>query len=133
MMQLWNRLGVKDGRMSPGNRKHSMGMELANEAKALVGLAFHNGPTKTSMPGKNGRHAAGKQEYSHITQDEMKKIMKRAVDKLYAMLWIRTHSPEVYEAVVKMGNRYTTGWDLPEKSKEGIDAVTRLAGVLGPA
>ena len=57
--------------------------------------------------------------------------MKRAVDKLYALLWIRTHSPEVYEAAVKMGDRYTLGWDLPEKSKEEIEAAARLAELLG--
>ena len=92
-------------KMSPGNRKHSIDTELANETKALVALAFHNGPIEDVHAGKECPTCAGKQEYSHITQDEMKQIMKRAVDKLYALLWIRSHSPQVYEAVVKMGNR----------------------------
>ena len=108
-----------------------MDRELANEAKALVALAFRNGPIEDVHAGKECPTCAGKKEYSHITQDEMKQIMKRAVDKLYAMLWIRTHSPEVYEAVVKAGKRYTIGWDLPERNKEEIDAATRLAELLG--
>lgn len=41
--------------------------------------------------------------------------------------------PEVYPAVLKAGNRYTAGWDLPEKSKAEIEAATRLAEFLGSA
>lgn len=108
-----------------------MDTELANEAKALVALAFRNGPIEDVHAGKECPTCAGKEGYSHITQGEMKQIMKRAVDKLYALLWIRVHSPEVYEAVVKMGTRYTLGWDLPEKSREEIEAATRLAAFLG--
>lgn len=108
-----------------------MDIELANETKALVALAFRNGPIEDVHAGKECPTCAVKKEYSRITQDEMKQIMKRAVDKLYALLWIRTHSPEVYEAVVKMGNRYALGWDLPEKSKEEIEKITRLAELLG--
>lgn len=122
---------AKDEKMSPGNRKHSIDTELANEAKALVALAFRNGPIEDVHAGKECPTCAGKEEYSHISQDEMKRLMKRAVDKLYALLWIRTHSPEVYEAVVRMGNRYAIGWDLPEKSREEIEAATRLAALLG--
>ena len=106
-------------------------MHLANEAKALVALAFRNGPIEDVHAGKECSTCGGKEEYSHITQDEMKKIVKRAVDKLYPLLWIRSHSPEVYEAVVEMGNRYTIGWDLPENSREEIETTTRLAALLG--
>jgi hypothetical protein len=38
---------------------------------------------------------------------------------------------EVYEAALKFGNRYTIGWDLPEKSGNEIEAATRLAALLG--
>lgn len=108
-------------------------MQLADEAKALVALAFRNGPIEDVHAGKECPTCVGKEEYSHITQDEMKQIMKRAVDKLYALLWIRTHCPDVYEPVLRAGNHYTVGWDLPEKSKEEIEAITRLAELLGSA
>lgn len=124
---------AKDKKMSPRNRKLPIDIQLANEAKALVALAFRNGPIEDVHAGKECPTCSGQDEYSHITDGEMKQIMKRAVDKLYALLWIRTHSPEVYEAALKAGSRYTVGWDLPEKSKEEIEAVTRLAELLGPA
>ena len=120
-------------RMPPRNRKLPIDVQLADEAKALVALAFRNGPIEDVHAGKECPTCAGRAEYSHITQNEMKQIMKRAVDKIYALLWIRTHSPEVYQAVLKAGNRYTAGWDLPEKNKEEIEAVTRFAELLGPA
>ena len=124
-------LRAKDKKMSPRNRKHSIDLELANEAKALVALAFRNGPIEDVHAGKECPTCAGKKEYSHITQGEMKQIMKRAVDKLYALLWIRTHYPDVYEPAVRAGNRYTVGWDLPEKNIEEIETITRLAELLG--
>lgn len=117
--------------MAAKNRNLPVDPRLADEAKALVALVFRNGPIEDVHAGKECPNCAGKAEYSHITQEEMKQIMKRAVDKIYAMVWIRTHTPEVYQAVVKAGNRYAVGWDLPEKSKEEIEAVTRLAELLG--
>jgi hypothetical protein len=106
-------------------------MQLANETKALVALAFRNGPIEDVHAGKECPTCAGKEEYSHITDAENEADYERAVDKLYALLWIRAHSPEVYEAALKFGNRYTIGWDLPEKSGNEIEAATRLAALLG--
>jgi len=53
--------------------------QLAAEAKGIVALAFRNGPIEGVHAGKECPNCAGKAEYSHITQDEMKNIMKRAV------------------------------------------------------
>jgi len=117
--------------MSLRNHKLPIDMQLANEAKALATLAFRNGPIEDVHAGKECPTCMGKEEYSHITDDEMKQIMKRTVDKLYALLRIRSHSPQVYEAVLKAGSRYTTGWDLPENSREEIGVATRLAELLG--
>lgn len=67
---------------------------LAEEAKSLVVLAFRNGPIEDVHAGIECPHCGGKSEYSHITQDEMKAIMKNAVNKVYALLWIRTMHPK---------------------------------------
>jgi hypothetical protein len=53
-------------------------------------------------------------EYSHITQAEMKNIMKRAVDTVYKLLWLKENDPEKYEVRIELGNRYTRFWDEPK-------------------
>lgn len=92
--------------------------ELAKEAKSIVALAFRNGPIEDVHAGIECEHCAGKREYSHITQHEMKAIMKFAVDKVYALLWIRSHSPDVFLPVIKAGALYTSTWDLPRTAEK---------------
>src|SRR5580693_5587225 len=48
---------------------------VAREAKALVALAFRNGPIENVHAGKTCPTCHGKAEYSHITQAEMRRIM----------------------------------------------------------
>jgi hypothetical protein len=95
-------------------RKMTLDPELAAEAKSLVALAFRNGPIEDVHAGKECPTCAGKSEYSHITQSEMKKIMRNAVDTVYKLLWIKENDPEKYEASIELGNRYTQGWDEPK-------------------
>jgi len=63
---------------------------------------------------KSAPIVAGKVEYSHITQDEMKNIMKWAVDTVYKLLWLEQNDLEKYEATIEFGNRYTRFWDEPK-------------------
>lgn len=87
---------------------------LAREAKAIVALAFRNGPIEQVHCGKRCPTCAGDPQYSHITEDEMKRIMKNAVDHVYAMLYERESDPERYEATLRLGEDYMVGWDEPE-------------------
>jgi hypothetical protein len=114
-------------------RKVKLDKHLAAEAKSMVVLAFRNGPIEDIHAGRECPTCAGKVEYSHITQDEMKRIMKRAVDKVYALLWIRTYHPEIFQHVVRAGNLYSPGWDLPENSREEIEFMVRGAELFGTA
>ena len=88
--------------------------ELAVEAKALVALAFRNGPIEDVHAGKECPTCAGKSEYSHITQAEMKNIMRQAVDTVYKLLWLKQNDHEKYEATIEFGKRYTRFWNEPE-------------------
>lgn len=106
--------------------------ELAEEAKAIVVLAFRNGPIEDVHAGGECEHCAGKREYSHITQAEMKRIMKNAVDKVYALLWARTYCPDVYPAIVSAGSRFTLDWDQPERSRQEIEQLARMADMFSP-
>jgi hypothetical protein len=77
-------------------RKMTLDPELAAEAKSIVALAFRNGLIEDVHAGKECPTGAGKSEYSHIRQAEMKKIMKEAVDTVYKLLWLQWNgSPEV--------------------------------------
>jgi hypothetical protein len=71
-------------------------------------------PLKTFTLEKSAPTCAGKSEYSHILQAEMKNIMKRAVDTVYKLLWLKQNDPEKYDATVKLGSRYTQLWDEPK-------------------
>jgi hypothetical protein len=95
-------------------RKMTLDPELAAEAKSIVALAFRNGPIEDIHAGKDCPICSGKSEYSHITQTEMKKIMKKAVDTVYKLLWPKQNDPEKYQATLEFGNRYTRFWDEPK-------------------
>lgn len=95
-------------------RKITLDTELAAEAKSIVALAFHNGPIENVHAGKECPTCAGKSEYSHITQAEMKNIMKRAVDTVYKLLWLKQNDAEKYAATIELGSRYTQLWDEPK-------------------
>ena len=72
--------------------KMTLDPELASEAKALVALAFRNGPIEDIHAGKPCPVCSGNPEISHISDAEMKTIMKSAVDTLYRLLWQRVRS-----------------------------------------
>jgi len=86
---------------------------LATEAKSLVVFAFRNGPIEDVHFGKDCAVCAGKPEYAHITQDEMRTIMKQAVDKVYKLLWLKQNDPEKYARTLEYGDRCTKLWDEP--------------------
>ena len=91
--------------------------ELAAEAKALVALAFRNGPIENLHAGRPCALCCGKPDVSHISDDEMKGLMKSAVNALYRLLWMREHDPRSYDEQPALGRRYTLHWDDPELKK----------------
>jgi len=95
-------------------RRFTIDAALAQEAKSLVALAFRNGPIEDVHAGRDCPTCAGKSEYSHITEAEMKIIMKNAVDTVHKLLWMKTNDPEKYAASIDLGSRYTRSWDDPK-------------------
>ena len=57
--------------------------QLAREAKAIVALAFRNGPIEDIHSGKRCPTCGSEPGYSRITDAEMKLIMKNAVDRVF--------------------------------------------------
>jgi hypothetical protein len=63
--------------------------EIAAEAKALVALALRNGPVEDLHAGRLCPECSGRPEYSHISDEEIRAVMKAAVDSMYRLLWQR--------------------------------------------
>jgi hypothetical protein len=95
-------------------QKMPLDPKLAAEAKSIVALAFRNGPIENVHTGKECPTCTGKSEYSHISQAEMKNIMKRGVDTVYKLLWLKQNDPKKYDATIDLGNRYTQSWHDPK-------------------
>ena len=89
--------------------------QLAREAKAIVALAFRNGPIEDIHTGPSCPTCTGQPGYSRITETEMKLIMKNAVDHVYALLLLKNEKPEEYESQIQLGQRYTAAWDEPSQ------------------
>jgi len=88
--------------------------ETAREAKAIVALAFRNGPIEDVHAGRLCPTCAGQSGYSRITDDEMKLIMKSAVNRLYELLRLKAVDPDGYAREIAYGERCTLAWDDPE-------------------
>ena len=96
---------------SPGTRK------LAREAKAIVALAFRNGPIEDVHAGKACPTCAAGSGYSRISDAEMKLIMTSAVDRVFSLLLLRETDPEAYDRQLAFGARSSIGWDDPAGSQ----------------
>jgi len=88
--------------------------KLAREAKAIVAIAFRNGPIEDVHAGRSCPTCTGKPGYSRISDDEMKLIMKNAVNRVYALLRLKVDDPDDYARQIAFGERYTRNWDEPE-------------------
>lgn len=91
---------------------------LEREAKAIVLLALRNGPIEDIHAGAACPTCAGKAGVSRITDDEMKRIMKTAVDRVFTLLALRTESPDQYEELLAFATLQTTRWDPPRRISE---------------
>ena len=87
---------------------------LAREAKAIVALALRNGPIEDVHAGHPCSACTGKPGISRISDDEMKLIMKNAVNRVYALLRLKHSDPDGYAREIALGARYTARWDDPE-------------------
>jgi hypothetical protein len=88
--------------------------QIARESKVIVALAFRNKPIEDVHAGKLCSACCGSPDYSRITEDEMKAMMKSAVNAVYKLLWNRDHDPEAYRKSIEYGVRFTSRWDEAE-------------------
>ena len=91
---------------------------LAEEAKAIVALAFRNGPIEDIHAGKTCPTCHGDSQYSHITDDEIRLIMTAAVNCMYRLLVLKEIDPDKYQENIEFGRRYTRAWDEPNLRRD---------------
>ena len=91
-------------------------LQIAREAKAIVALAFRNGPIEQIHASRTCPTCAADSSFSRITDEEMKTIMKNAVNRVYTLLLLKAENPIEYERQVQFGERYTRHWDDPESA-----------------
>ena len=96
-------------------KNSSVDQRLALEAKMIVALAFRNGPIEDLHAGKVCPTCGADSAYSRISDEEMKGIMKAAVNSVYSLLWKKDNDSEAYVKSLVLGARYTQCWDDPER------------------
>jgi hypothetical protein len=87
--------------------------DLVREAKAIVALAFRNGPIEDLHAGKPCPACEGQTGYSRISDADMKTIMRNAVKQVYKLLRLKAADPDGYERKIAYGERCTSNWDDP--------------------
>lgn len=92
--------------------------ELARWAKTLVVFAFRNGPLEDIHSGLTCPTCSGKQEYGKITDEEMKDLMKEAVNRVYTLLLKKDQNPEDYPGLLQVGDMLTSEWDSPMATEQ---------------
>lgn len=96
-----------------------MGLVQMAVAKGIVATAFRNGPLEDIHAGKTCPTCQGDEGISHITQDEMKALMKYAVDHVYALLMMWQDEPEAFgDYMARSVAHYTMNWDGPENTAQ---------------
>jgi hypothetical protein len=96
-------------------KKSSIDPELALEAKMIVALAFRNGPIEDLHAGKVCPTCSADNAYSRISDEEMKGIMKAALNRVSSVWWMTENDGEAYAKSLVLGARYTKRWDDPEQ------------------
>jgi hypothetical protein len=88
--------------------------DLAREAKAIVALAFRNGPIEDLHAGKPCPACRGAVGVSRITDAEMRLIMKNAVNVVHELLRLKEGEAGGYDRQIAFGARCAAAWDEPE-------------------
>ena len=88
--------------------------DLERQAKAIVLIAFRNGPLEDLHAGMSCSHCSEKQDFSKISDPEMRMLMKTAVNRVFTVLKLRDEQPDTFEGLLRMGDLFTKDWDPAE-------------------
>lgn len=74
---------------------------------------FRNGPIEDLHAGRECPTCSGVPRYSHISDPEMKELMKFAVDHVATLLELKKTDSERYKQLLDFGLLYAQQWDEP--------------------
>jgi hypothetical protein len=94
---------------------YQQGRQTVQEAKAIVALAIRNGPIEDLHAGRSCPTCHGELGYSRLSQEDIRQIMKSAVNCVYRLLVLRGSDHDKYDKEIAFGLEYTTNWDDPEQ------------------
>src|ERR1700685_111857 len=103
-----------------GNGIDQNNIPLERLSKLFVLNTFRNGKIESVHAGKHCPTCSGKQEYSHISQDEMRDIMRDAVNKVYTLFKIANEDPDHFferiQLMLKINSLLGNNdeWDEPQ-------------------
>ncbi|HUA84254.1 MAG TPA: hypothetical protein VMB85_10380 [Bryobacteraceae bacterium] len=106
----------------PTIARHPDREQRVREAKAIVALAVRNGPIEDLHAGKVCPTCDGQADYSHVTDANMKRIMKNAVDVMYRLCSMEVDDLARYEAQSSLGRDTRQSGRIPraELIRDGI-------------
>ena len=88
---------------------------LVRAAKAIVLVAFRNGPIEGFHGGLPCPTCSKSPRYSRISDSEMKTITKTAVNRVYTQLRFKTENQADLERLMIFSTLSTRQWDDPEE------------------
>lgn len=88
-------------------------LDLAEAAKAIVVLAFRNGPLEDLHAGILCPTCSGDSRYSKISDTEIRTLMKNAVDVVFTLLKEQRDDPRKWRTTLELAANYTKDWDEP--------------------
>lgn len=105
--------------------------ELATKAKALVCIAFRDGPIEQIHDGHTTcPTCSGDDRYSHISQAQIRDIMRSAVNRLYDLLLLERDHPDTFQVLMHIGRINTTDWDDPVPDPKYAKAPALIQEIL---
>lgn len=93
---------------------------LAREAKAIVANSLLGGHLEALQSGRRCPMCAGKSSFAHLTQDDIRPIIKQAVSAVYRLLCLRDETPNEFQRQIDAGSQHTDGWDDPENLERDV-------------
>jgi hypothetical protein len=88
--------------------------DIERQARAIVVLAIRNGPLEDLHHAPPCPQCYGKPGYARINDEEMKRLTKYAVNRVFSLLKIGYDSQSRFKQLIDWADSFAVRWDKPE-------------------